>query len=500
MRHIRSSNTSRPRHATAATAATLLLMIGATITATAPSAEAAPAPITHDDFNNDGYRDLVVSAPGGTVSGKKGAGYVAVLYGSASGLSTAHRATFSMSTPGVVGLAQTDDHFGQATATADLDRDGYDDLIVGAPGRDIGAAVDAGSATVLFGSATGLHATGSKWLQEITPVAGNRFGAALAAGWFKVDDSSVAILSKDTLWSFGFEVTSSGRRMETDYSPLSMFVPSDFRPTALTMGDYNKDRADDLVILGNGTFDTAGVYGRAMFVSGGRGGWADHYELSGGGQVGASGDVNKDGYTDVVVGAPDERDSQGNLTSAGVFFVHFGGPNGPGSPSGGYNRQFWTQNSSGVPGVNRPGDRFGGALSVRDVDGDGYDDVAIGAPGNDIGSAVDAGTVWVMRGSASGLTTKNIRVLSQSPQAVPSIPESGDQFGGAVRLIDADRDNRASLIAGAPGEDGGNGGVWVFPATTSGPSTDRSWSFNGSTLHAPNPGARFGQTLAPHGR
>ncbi|MFJ3779284.1 FG-GAP repeat protein [Streptomyces sp. NPDC090075] len=481
-------------------AATLLLTIGATITVAAPSAAVPPAPITHDDFDNDGYRDLVVSAPGGTVSGKKGAGYVAVLYGSASGLSTTRRATFSLSTPGIEGLAATGDGFGQATATADIDRDGFDDLIVGAPGKDIGAAVDAGSATVLFGSAGGLRATGSRRLGEITPVAGNRFGTGLAAGWFKVDDSSVAILSKDSLWAFSFEVTSRGRRMVTDHNPLSRFVPADFRPTALTMGDYNKDRADDLVVLGSGTYDTAGVYGRAVYVSGSRGGWADHYELSGGGPVGASGDVDKDGYADVVVGSPDERDSQGHPSGAGVVYVHFGGPSGPGSATGGRNRQFWTQNSPGVPGVNRSGDRFGAAVTVRDVDGDGYDEVAIGAPGNDVGAAADAGTVWVLRGSATGLTTQGVRVVSQSPRAVPGVPEQGDRFGGAVRLIDADRDKRAGLVVGAPGENGGDGGVWVLPATSGGLSFNRSWSFDGGTLHAPVPGARFGETLAPHGR
>ncbi|MGW3285277.1 hypothetical protein ACWDR3_11615 [Streptomyces sp. NPDC001002] len=500
MRSNRILSRRRTNRAPGAFAVTVLLAVAGAITAPASPAAAAPAPITHDDFDNDGYRDLVVSAPGGTVSGKKNAGYVAVLYGSASGLSTHRKATFSMSTPGVEGLAESGDRFGQATATADVDRDGFDDLIVGTPGKDIGAAVDAGSATVLFGSATGLRAAGSKWLKEITPVAGSRFGSGLAAGWFKVDDSSVAILSKDYLWSFGFEVTPRGRVMETDQSPLSMFVPAGFEPTALTMGDYNKDRADDLVILGSGTYDTAGVYGRAVYVSGGRGGWAGHYELSGGGQVGASGDVNKDGYADVVVGAPDERDSLGNLNTAGVVFVHFGGPNGPGSATGGYNRQFWTQNSPGVPGVNRPGDRFGGALAVRDVDGDGYDEVAIGAPGNDMGSAVDAGTVWLLRGSPTGLTTKGARLLSQSPRSVPSVPEKGDQFGAALRLIDDDRDKRASLVVGVPGEDGNNGGAWVFPATTKGLSLDRSWSFNGGTLHAPNPDARFGETLAPHGR
>ncbi|MEV0174536.1 FG-GAP repeat protein [Streptomyces sp. NPDC050803] len=497
---MRSKRPTSRRRTSRTAAATVLLTIGATITATTSPATAAPAPITHDDFNSDGYRDLVVSAPGGTVSGEKGAGYVAVQYGSATGISTARRATFSMSTPGVEGLARAGDRFGQSTATADVDRDGYDDLVVGAPGKDIGSVVDAGSATVLFGSATGLHATESRWLRESNPVADNRFGTGLAAGWFKVDDSSVAIISKSTLWAFSFEVTSYGRIMSSEHGPLSLYVPADFRPAALTMGDYNNDRADDLVILGTGRYGEGGLYGRAVHVSGGRGGWSDHYEISGGGPVGASGDVNKDGYTDLVVGSPTERDSAGNPSGAGVVYVHFGGPGGPGSATGGSHRQFWTQNSPGVPGVNRVGDRFGAAVSVGDINGDGYGDVAIGAPGNDMGTVLDAGTVWVMRGSATGLTNDGIRTLSQSPRAVPGTPEQADQFGGALRLIDADRDLRTSLIASAPGEDSHDGRLWVFPATSGGLSTNRSWSFNGGTLHAPTADARFGETLAPHGR
>ncbi|WP_409474623.1 integrin alpha [Streptomyces sp. HC307] len=99
MRSKRPTSRRRTSRTTTTAAATVLLTIGATITVTTSPAPAAPAPITHDDFNSNGYRDLVVSAPGGTVSGKKGAGYVAVLYGSATGISTSRRATFSMSTP-----------------------------------------------------------------------------------------------------------------------------------------------------------------------------------------------------------------------------------------------------------------------------------------------------------------------------------------------------------------------------------------------------------------
>lgn len=90
------------------------------------------------------------------------------------------------------------------------------------------------------------------------------------------------------------------------------------------MGDYNKDRADDLVILGSGSYDTAGVYGRAGYVSGSRGGWADHQELSRGGPVGASGDVDKDGYDEVAIGAP--GNDVGAAADAGTVWVLRGAP------------------------------------------------------------------------------------------------------------------------------------------------------------------------------
>jgi hypothetical protein len=494
---VRSKRLTGRSRTSATAAAAVLLTIGATITATTPSATAAPAAVAHDDFNGDGYPDLVVSAPGGTVSAKKGAGYVAVLYGSAGGISASRRATFSLSTPGVPGTAQSNDRFGQATASGDLDGDGYADLVVGIPGKDVGSATDAGAALVLWGSRSGLRSTGSRWLQDGTPTAKGAFAKGLATGRFTASGTELAVLTEDDLWAYGFGAARTVQRM----SVTGVAAPrdEDFTPTALTSGDYNQDGADDVVVLGMEISYYEGQLprdrtGAAHYLPGGPDG--PKYSIGiVGGSTGASGDINKDGYTDLVMGSPDDYDLQAHRPiDGGHVDVVLGGPDGPGGLGSTY--QYFTQNSPGVPGASFFGDRFGGAIAVGDINGDGYADATIGAPGNDVDGATDAGTVWVMRGSATGLTTTGSRTISQDISSVPGTAEKADQFGSALRLIDADRDGKAGLVVGAPGEDTNDGGAWVFSGTGSGLATSGSWWFNGATFRAPSTDARFGETLA----
>ncbi|MFE2843112.1 FG-GAP repeat protein [Streptomyces scopuliridis] len=126
-----------------------------------------------------------------------------------------------------------------------------------------------------------------------------------------------------------------------------------------------------------------------------------------------------------------------------------------------------------MAGVAEYGDGWGTDLSLGDTDGDGYADLAIGAPGEDIGSVADAGAVWVLRGSPGGLTTVRSRDSNQNSPNVPGAAEKGDRFGGQVRLVDPNRDGKFGLLAAAPG----------------------SWSYGGGSLGAPSTDAQYGAAI-----
>ncbi|MFD5573817.1 FG-GAP repeat protein [Streptomyces cadmiisoli] len=95
-----------------------------------------------------------MGAPDATVAGRAKAGYVAVLYGSANGLRTATKQVSSQNSAGVPGGAEAGDRFGAAPASADLDGDGHQDLIVGVPGEDtVSGGSNSGCTQVIRGGA-----------------------------------------------------------------------------------------------------------------------------------------------------------------------------------------------------------------------------------------------------------------------------------------------------------------------------------------------------------
>lgn len=489
------------RRKPAAIAAFLLILTSGGLTAASASAApvaapstapASPATVTgeHDDFNGDGYPDLVVGAPSATVGGKRAAGYVAVLYGSKSGVTTAKRAVFSQNSAGVPGTAETGDAFGDSVAGGDLDGDGYADLAVGTPGEDLPTGTDAGAVVVFWGSPSGLGRP--QWTDEPEGSSG-RFGSALTTGDFDLGGRpDLAVLTSDRLWTLSF--TTEHAPGPASRAPRPRSIAEDgVQPMGLASGDFDRDDDADLVVLGV-TTGTQDGYGWSAYFTGGPEGLTYQRDLKGG-PVGAAGDIDKDGYADLVTAEPNPPDDGGEWMTGGVVEVWYGGPNGPGGDAAGA-PEYWTQASPGVPGAPERGDGFGSDLSLGDVDGDGYADLAVGSEGEDIGTVADAGGTALLRGGPGGLTGAKAQGFDQNSPGVPGTAERLDRFGGQVRLIDANSDGRAGLIAAAPGENTFDGVAWLFNGTANGLTASGSWTFGGGSLNAPYADAQFGSSMA----
>jgi hypothetical protein len=498
-----NSFTRRTAGSAAVTAASFLLLTSAAVLA-APSAFAGvPGGTTaadrNSDFNGDGYTDLLVGVPDGTADGKEGAGYVTVQYGAPNGIGTdvtvprGHVQAVSQSTAGVPGGSEAGDRFGQAVATGDLDGDGYDDAVVGAPGEDEGGTEDAGRVTVLYGSKDGLGAEQTASLTAARPSAGARFGLAVAAARFTgdVDSDQLVVLDRNTgpnvfTWHAGV-LRQVGTPHSTGHALQNAYV---------TTGDYDHNGFADLVVSGYSPDDDY-TKGWSAYYPGGPEGLSYGRDLHGG-LGSASGDIDGDGYDDLVVGqlsAVDEATGDANAPG-GLVGVYYGGEDGPAGTEGpGTAPQWWSQNSPGVPGTAEKGDAWGNDLSVADVDGDGHADLAVGAPGEDVGTVGDAGAVWLLRGSREGLTGTGAQSFDQNTAGVPGTAEADDSWGAQVRLADTDGDGRAELLAAAPGENTGDGALWLLPASGSGPLADGSWSYGAAALGGTAHGARFGAVI-----
>ncbi|MER5495465.1 FG-GAP repeat protein [Streptomyces sp. NPDC002490] len=504
------------RSATALAAASFLLAAGAGLTVATPAHAGTPGgTYAHDrnsDFDGDGHEDTVIAAPEATVHGARSAGHVTVRYGSERGPAAARSVRISQATPGIPGEPERGDRFGAALATGDLNGDLHDELVVAAPGEDLSGRRDAGGVTVLWGGPEGL--TGSAtWVRarELRP--GARFGTALAAARFSaahpgdllVVGSGTGGLERLTwapvpppvdggppggdtpggiapMGTAGTHAAVRAGAKPIERAPLA--GGRALLPRALTTGDYNRDDLADLVVTGV-RGDGSPAHPRSAYYTGGARGPVFARELTGG-QLAASGDIDGDGYDDLVSGHP--AHTGGPLRHGGGITVRYGGPDGPSARP-----QWWTQDSPGVAGVDEAGDGFGSDVSVADADGDGYADVAVGAAGEDVGATADAGAVWVLRGSATGLTGLGSSHWTQDSRHLPGRAERGDAWGEQLRFTGPDRRGQYALLVAAPGEDRDAGRVWLLPAALGGVTAEGATAF-GAGRPASDAG-RFGAVI-----
>ncbi|GGV11921.1 FG-GAP repeat protein [Streptomyces spectabilis] len=494
----------RKNRSAALTAASFLLLTGAGVAA-APAALAGTPGSTHandrnSDYNGDGHEDLLVGAPGATVEGHEGAGLVTVQYGSSRGIGTTRVARLSEASTGGDGTPEAGDGFGTTVASGDLNSDGYDDAVIAAPGEDVDGQRDAGRVTIFWGTKQGLRPGLSDWIEAEEPRAGERFGTGVAAARFSgaTEGDVLAITDRDELdtYTYGDQPHIPADRPFLRQSSQRLTGAAGARaaarrvvlPKSLTTGDYDDNGFADLVVSGVTAGGEPG-HGWSTYYSGHAEGLTKERELRGG-PVAATGDIDGDGFDDLVTGEPDSPDDGGETLTGGLVGVRYGSANGP-SPT----VKWWTQGTAGVPGIVEKGDRWGADLSVDDTNRDGYADVAIGAPGEDVGAVRDAGAVWVLRGTRGGLTARGVASWTQNTDGVPGFAEKGDRWGAQVRLADPNRDGRFDLIASAPGENAGDGVAWFLPGTRGGVTAAGSWTFGVKTLGVPVSGAAFGTAV-----
>lgn len=275
---------------------------------------------------------------------------------------------------GVLGDSSCSDFFGASVAVGDFDNDGYDDVAIGTPGDAVSSYAHAGSISVLYGSSSGLTASGDQMLHQ----------------------------------------------------------------------------------------DSAGV-----------GDSSERWDLLG--ESLATGDFNCDGYDDLAIGVPHE--DVGTILDAGAVNVIYGSSGGLSTTA-----DYWYQGATGVLDTDELGDRFGASIAagnfnddINSTNGKSCDDLAIGSPGEGLGSHSDAGRVTVLYGSTSGLTTSMQQGFYQSGGLADSY-ETGDLVGSVLTVVDQDTNGIDDLVVQAGGEACGSSAASYGQQTLLGSSSGLSGS------------------------
>lgn len=392
-----------------------------------------------------------------------------------------HQLKLTAPTPG------EEDEFGYAVAGAgDVDGDGFDDVVIGAF-QDDDTAANAGAAFLFYGGDADVDRSRTATLLASDGAALDAFGTAVAGigdldgdGY---DDVAVGAPEHDGAGAQGGAVYlfMGGGHGVTAGRKLLPGPPGSTSGASLAGGgDVDGDGLSDLVTGG----PDADGHGLAWVLGDGDG--SELAELVGsevgdGDQLGAAvamGDLDGDGYADVVVGAP-EHDALG--ANAGAVWAFAGGAGGPSSEGG---RRILAPDGVAA-------DAFGTSVAVLpDVHGDGFDDLGVGASKRDAVVA-DQGAVYVLRGAAAGPSSDDAARID-CPDEIGS-----SQFGiSLVGLGDLDGDGDGELLVGASGSsaEGISGGAaYLFAGGPAGPAAPHSDKLGGPEASG---GFRFGRAVA----
>ncbi len=371
------------------------------------------------DFDGDGYGDYVIGSPGYSVRAAPPAKAI-VGVGKAEVISGKDGSVMAS----ITGNAAKDAMGFAVAGNADIDKDGFADVVVGAPNA---TALRVGSVTVLYGGA------GERRHTFWGAMKNTGFGSALALGDVNGDGYADVLIGAPKDKSPVAPQKAAGSVTVYDGNSLQSrkrfygLSTNAHAGTAVAAGDVDNDGVADIIV---GAPDESGVGSVRAYNSSG----TELLQKLGTnkkarfGKALASADINHDGYTDIVIGAPLDDDADSRTKDTGSISV-ISGSDGEllSTKSFGAVKKAW----------------LGSSVALGDVNGDSTLDIIAGAPqDNNIPAATnDTGSVTVWNGA------------TYAPIKTVYGDAFGDLFGAAVSTGDINSDGKADLIIGIPNQD-----------------------------------------------
>lgn len=436
------------------------------------------------DINGDGLDDFIIGAYRADVNFFASAGKIYIVFGTDEGIRASTDLSTLDGTNGfVVNGNNTSYQIGKTLSSGDVNGDGIDDVIIGAPF----AESERGHVYVVYGKSSFSASVGVGSLSgtvglTVKGIGGtNQAGSSVSSGDINNDGINDILIGASK--ADPNEVNSAGQTYVVYGSNgfSNTFFISDLDGTNgftingnantifsggdLSSGDFNNDGIDDVLIGATGAKSAGLTKGGAFVLFGKSTAFATTIELSsldgdngfsifgisGGDTFGSSvanGDVNGDGTDDLVIGA---ENLEIPWTKAGEAYVIFG--------KNSYASSIDLSSLDGTNGFKLTGitiqDRAGIDVTSGDVNGDNFDDVIVGAPEADAGDIDKAGATYVVFGKSSFASSISFASLNGTTGFAITGGAADDQVGFANSVGDFNGDGADEIFIGVENEDVG---------------------------------------------